>query len=55
MQKYTKPQATQILARTAHSSAHMTVHNLWQTIQHRTVLIIFHLTSRQSSLLRYLL
>ena len=35
--------------RTAHLSVLMTVHNFQHTIQHRTVLIISPLTSRQSS------
>ena len=38
--------------RTAHLSVLMTVHNFQYTIQHRTVLIISPLTSRQSSQLR---
>ena len=33
--------------RTAHLSVIMTVHNFQYTIQHRTVLIISHLTTRQ--------
>jgi len=35
--------------RTAHLSVLMTVHSFVYTVQHRTVLIIFPLTSRQTS------